>query len=53
MDETKIAAFYDDPVKSACDAWSSGEGLQFSFGVDRYQSVLEGTALGPFRGVVL
>jgi len=22
MDETKIAAFYDDPVKTACDAWS-------------------------------
>jgi 2-polyprenyl-6-methoxyphenol hydroxylase-like FAD-dependent oxidoreductase len=23
MDEGKIAAFYDDPVKTACDAWST------------------------------
>jgi 2-polyprenyl-6-methoxyphenol hydroxylase-like FAD-dependent oxidoreductase len=23
MDEDKIAAFYDDPVKTACDAWST------------------------------
>ena len=29
MDEDKIAAFYDDPVKTACDAWSIGEGLHF------------------------
>ena len=27
MDEDKIAAFYDDPVKTACDAWSSRQGL--------------------------
>ena len=26
MDESKIAAFYDDPVKNACDAWSRREG---------------------------
>jgi 2-polyprenyl-6-methoxyphenol hydroxylase-like FAD-dependent oxidoreductase len=25
MDEGKIAAFYDDPVKSACDAWSTAK----------------------------
>jgi 2-polyprenyl-6-methoxyphenol hydroxylase-like FAD-dependent oxidoreductase len=25
MDKDKIAAFYDDPVKSACDAWSTAK----------------------------
>lgn len=25
MDAEKIAAFYDDPVKTACDAWSTGK----------------------------
>jgi 2-polyprenyl-6-methoxyphenol hydroxylase-like FAD-dependent oxidoreductase len=29
MDETKIAAFYDDPVKTACDAWSSAKAYRF------------------------
>jgi len=29
MDETKIAAFYDDPVKSACDAWSRAKAYSF------------------------
>lgn len=29
MDETKIAAFYDDPVKTACDAWSSAKANHF------------------------
>jgi hypothetical protein len=29
MDENKIAAFYDDPVKSACDAWSSAKAYHF------------------------
>jgi 2-polyprenyl-6-methoxyphenol hydroxylase-like FAD-dependent oxidoreductase len=29
MDETKIAAFYDDPVKTACDAWSSEKAYSF------------------------
>jgi 2-polyprenyl-6-methoxyphenol hydroxylase-like FAD-dependent oxidoreductase len=28
MDEDKIAAFYDDPVKSACDAWSEAKAYQ-------------------------
>src|SRR5207237_1365853 len=28
MGEAKIAQFYDDPVKVACDAWSAGEGLR-------------------------
>jgi hypothetical protein len=29
MDESKIAAFYDDPVKRACDAWSSAKAYHF------------------------
>jgi 2-polyprenyl-6-methoxyphenol hydroxylase-like FAD-dependent oxidoreductase len=29
MDKTKIAAFYDDPVKKACDAWSSAKAYHF------------------------
>ena len=28
MDEEKIAAFYDDPVKTACDAWSTAKAYQ-------------------------
>jgi 2-polyprenyl-6-methoxyphenol hydroxylase-like FAD-dependent oxidoreductase len=29
MDQTKIAAFYDDPVKTACDAWASAKAYSF------------------------
>jgi 2-polyprenyl-6-methoxyphenol hydroxylase-like FAD-dependent oxidoreductase len=29
MDENKIAAFYDDPVKIACDTWSSAKAFNF------------------------
>ncbi len=29
MDVGKIAAFYDDPVKTACDAWSSAKAYSF------------------------
>jgi 2-polyprenyl-6-methoxyphenol hydroxylase-like FAD-dependent oxidoreductase len=29
MGEDKIAAFYDDPVKAECDAWSSAKGYSF------------------------
>jgi 2-polyprenyl-6-methoxyphenol hydroxylase-like FAD-dependent oxidoreductase len=29
MDVSKIAAFYDDPVKKACDAWSSAKAHDF------------------------
>jgi 2-polyprenyl-6-methoxyphenol hydroxylase-like FAD-dependent oxidoreductase len=29
MDEAKIAAFYDDPVKTACDAWSNAKAYNF------------------------
>ncbi len=29
MSESKIAAFYDDPVKRACDAWSTAKAYHF------------------------
>jgi 2-polyprenyl-6-methoxyphenol hydroxylase-like FAD-dependent oxidoreductase len=29
MDETKIASFYDDPVKQGCDAWSMAKAVSF------------------------
>ena len=29
MDEAKIASFYDDPIKKACDAWSSAKAYNF------------------------
>jgi 2-polyprenyl-6-methoxyphenol hydroxylase-like FAD-dependent oxidoreductase len=29
MDEAKIVAFYDDPVKKACDAWSLAKAYSF------------------------
>ena len=29
MGEDKIASFYDDPVKQACDAWSSEQSFSF------------------------
>jgi 2-polyprenyl-6-methoxyphenol hydroxylase-like FAD-dependent oxidoreductase len=29
MAEGKIASFYDDPVKQACDAWSMGKAISF------------------------
>jgi 2-polyprenyl-6-methoxyphenol hydroxylase-like FAD-dependent oxidoreductase len=29
MDADKIASFYDDPVKQACDAWSMAKGVSF------------------------
>jgi 2-polyprenyl-6-methoxyphenol hydroxylase-like FAD-dependent oxidoreductase len=29
MDEAKIAAFYDDPVKRACDAWAMEQAFSF------------------------
>ncbi len=35
MGEAKIAAFYDDPVKLACDALSARQGLQASVLFDR------------------
>jgi 2-polyprenyl-6-methoxyphenol hydroxylase-like FAD-dependent oxidoreductase len=36
MDETKIASFYNDPVKQACDAWSRAKAYNFrSVSIDR------------------
>ena len=29
MREDKIASFYDDPVKQACDAWSMAKAISF------------------------
>jgi hypothetical protein len=29
MDESKIAAFYDDPVKRACDEWAMEKAYSF------------------------
>ena len=29
MSEEKIAAFYDDPIKRECDAWSAAKGFSF------------------------
>jgi 2-polyprenyl-6-methoxyphenol hydroxylase-like FAD-dependent oxidoreductase len=29
MDEAKIASFYDDPVKQACDSWSDAKAYDF------------------------
>jgi 2-polyprenyl-6-methoxyphenol hydroxylase-like FAD-dependent oxidoreductase len=39
MDEDKIAAFYDDPVKTACDAWSAAKAFQLrSLSIDNGMS---------------
>ena len=36
MGADKIAAFYDDPLKTACDAWSHGKAFSFrSVSIDR------------------
>jgi 2-polyprenyl-6-methoxyphenol hydroxylase-like FAD-dependent oxidoreductase len=36
MDEAKIASFYNDPVKQACDAWSRAKAYDFrSISIDR------------------
>jgi 2-polyprenyl-6-methoxyphenol hydroxylase-like FAD-dependent oxidoreductase len=36
MDQSKIAAFYDDPVKQDCDAWSAGKAFDFrAVSIDR------------------
>jgi 2-polyprenyl-6-methoxyphenol hydroxylase-like FAD-dependent oxidoreductase len=36
MEQSKIEAFYDDPVKQACDAWSAAKAFTFrSVSIDR------------------
>ena len=49
MDADKIAAFYDDPVKTACDAWSAAKAYQLPLAVDRQRPVLARAALGAFH----
>jgi 2-polyprenyl-6-methoxyphenol hydroxylase-like FAD-dependent oxidoreductase len=44
MDESKIATFYDDPVKTACDAWSSAKAFSF-----RSVSIERGIYWGALR----
>ena len=50
MDESKIAAFYDDPVKSACDAWSSAKAYNFRSVSIETGVYWQRTALGAFLG---
>ena len=52
MGADKIAAFYDDPVKQACDDLVDGQGLQLPQGHDRDRAVLARAALGALPGVV-
>ena len=42
----KIAAFYDDPVKKQCDAWSMAKSLQFPLAVDREEVFTGGRSAG-------
>jgi 2-polyprenyl-6-methoxyphenol hydroxylase-like FAD-dependent oxidoreductase len=53
MDETKIGSFYDDPVKQACDAWSSAKAYSFrSVSIDRglYWSAQRWARFGVWLG---
>ena len=52
MGDDKIASFYDDPVKQACDAWSSAKAYQLPQGHDRQRALLARAALGALPGVV-
>ena len=52
MDEAKIASFYDDPVKQACDAWSSAKAFSFRKVTIENAALLAGAALGALPGVV-
>ena len=49
MGEEKIAAFYDDPVKQACDASQRREGFRAALVLDRYLVALGRAALGQVR----
>ena len=49
MGEAKIAAFYDDPVKLACDALSAEQGLRAALVLDRSGAALGRAALGQVR----
>ena len=53
MDADKIAAFYDDPVKQACDAWSTAKAYQFPHGHRSTTGLYwQRAALGALPGVV-
>ena len=49
MDADKIAPFYDDPVKKACDAWSMAKAYHLPLALDRQRHLLARAALGAFR----
>ena len=47
MSVDKIAAFYDDPVKRACDQHSHRQGVHSALGVDRGGTAMAGPAAEP------
>lgn len=49
MAQDKIEAFYDDPVKTACDRWSEAKAYHL-LAVHRQRPVLARQPFGPFRG---
>jgi 2-polyprenyl-6-methoxyphenol hydroxylase-like FAD-dependent oxidoreductase len=58
MDEDKIAAFYDDPVKTECDAWSAAKAYSFrsvtldnglSWRAQRWARFIAGLSEGTLR----
>jgi hypothetical protein len=60
MDEGKIAAFYDDPVKTECDAWSAAKAYSFrsvtidnglSWQAQRWARFIAGLSEGTWRRV--
>ena len=60
MDEDKIAAFYDDPVKTECDAWSAAKAYSFrsvtfdnglSWRAQRWARFIAGLSEGTLRRV--
>jgi 2-polyprenyl-6-methoxyphenol hydroxylase-like FAD-dependent oxidoreductase len=60
MDEDKIAAFYDDPVKTECDAWSDAKAYSFravtldngvSWRAQRWARFIAGLGEGTLRRV--
>src|SRR6195952_3298890 len=60
MDAEKIAAFYDDPVKQACDAWSLAKAYHFrsvsiergfSWSAERWMRFIAWRAEGLLRDV--
>jgi 2-polyprenyl-6-methoxyphenol hydroxylase-like FAD-dependent oxidoreductase len=52
MGEDKIASFYDDPVKQACDAWSMAKAFSFRKVTIETAALLARAALGALPGVV-